>query len=71
MKGRFVILKDDEYLIFNNFDDIPDTFDNLIEFRPEYPEGPHTEEQHEEIDSYGQKLKELLKRGRLDYASSM
>lgn len=66
MKGKFVILKDDEYYTYSNYDDIPETFDNLIEFRPEYPEGPHNEEQHKEIDSYPEKLKELLKRGRLD-----
>lgn len=66
MKGKFVILKDDDYYTYYDFDDIPDSFDNLIEFRPDFIEGPHTEEQHELIDSYPSKLKELLKRGRLD-----
>ena len=35
---------------------------NVIEFLPEIPDGPHSHEQHEEIDTWNDKLKELLKR---------
>ena len=71
MKGKFVILRNDQYETYYNYDDIPDIFDNLIEFLPEEIPGPHTEEQHHEIETYSSKLKELLKRGRFDYASNM
>jgi hypothetical protein len=47
---------------FNRFDDIPNTFDHVIEFKPEIPPPPHTEEQHEEMDKWNDKLIELMKR---------
>ena len=47
---------------FNNYDDIPQSFDNVIKFEPTSPEPPHTEEEHEEMETYNDKLKELLKR---------
>ena len=49
-------------LEFNNYDDIPQSFDNVIKFEPTSPEPPHTEEEHEEMETYNDKLKELLKR---------
>lgn len=66
MKGRFVVRTNEQLLEFSNFEDIPMEFDNVIAFEPDFPEGPHTEEQHKEIDSYPLKLFELLKRGRYD-----
>ena len=69
MRGKFTIRIDKKIHVFENYDDIPETFDNVIEFLPEYPEPPHTEEQHEYIDSFAFKLKELLKREK-GYASS-
>lgn len=64
MKGRYVVREGEELLIFDHFEDIPLEFDNLIEFLPEFPPGPHTKEQHEVIDTLGDKLDELLKRER-------
>ena len=60
--GHFVILKDNKRLKFTNFDDIPSSFNHLISFVPDYPEPPHTEEQHEEMSTYQSKLRELLNR---------
>jgi len=62
MNGKFVILKDNEILEFKNFDDIPKSFNQVISFEPNYPEPPHTEEQHEEMSTYQSKLEELLNR---------
>jgi len=64
MKGRFVIREGNELLLYENYEDIPLVFDNIIEFLPDVPPGPHTEEQHEWIDKLGDKLDELLKRER-------
>lgn len=69
MRGKFTIRIDKKIHVFENYDDIPETFDNVIEFLPEYPEPPHTEEQHDYIETFSPKLKELLKRER-KYASS-
>ena len=56
MDGKFTILKDKRVLKFTNFDDIPMSFNHLISFEPDYPEPPHTEEQHEEMSTYQSKL---------------
>ena len=62
MTHRFVILIDGHLKTYNDYNSIPLVFDNVIEFSPSIPEGPHTEEQHAELDSWNNKLKELLKR---------
>jgi len=62
MKGEFVIREGKELITYDNYEDIPLEFDNVIKFLPDVPEGPHTEEQHREIEGYNDKLKELLKR---------
>jgi hypothetical protein len=64
MKGRFTIREGEALITYGNYEDIPLEFDNVIEFLPDAPEGPHTEEQHEEIEGYCGKLKELLQRER-------
>ena len=68
MKGKFTIREGKKLIVYDNFEDIPESFDNLIAFLPEYPEPPHTEEQHELIDSFVPKLRELLTREK-NYAS--
>ena len=62
MKGLFVILLDGDLITYTNYDDIPDSFDNLVRYEPEYPEGPHTEEEHEEMDRMTDRLYDLLSR---------
>lgn len=52
---------------FTNYEDIPATFDHVIEFVPEIPPGPHTDEQHEEIESWVPKFQRLME---IEYASS-
>lgn len=39
-------------------------FDLVIEFLPEIPPGPHTHEQHEEIESWVWKFDALMERER-------
>jgi hypothetical protein len=62
MAHEFLILLNGELVTYTKYEDIPETFDNLIRFVPEIPEPPHTHDQHEEIDSWNYKLKELMKR---------
>ena len=54
---------------FHDWNDIPMEFDNLIRFEPEIIPAPHTEEEHEIMESYNDKLQELMKRER-KYAGS-
>ena len=60
--GEFVIKRNGKLERYNKFDDIPSSFEHLISFKPDYPEPPHTEEQHEEMSTYQSKLEELLNR---------
>ena len=62
MAHEFVLLVKGELKTYTNYKDIPDKFNNLIKFLPEIPEPPHTHEQHEELDLWNERLKELLKR---------
>jgi hypothetical protein len=62
MAHLFVILKDGILHEYDKYEDIPNSFDNVIKFMPEIPDGPHTHEQHDEIDTWNYKLQELMKR---------
>ena len=62
MAHEFVILRNGILETYNKYEEIPEKFDNLIKFLPDIPDGPHTHEQHEEIDSWNERLKELLKK---------
>lgn len=62
MAHQFVILKDGILYEYERYEDIPESFDNVIKFIPEIPAGPHTHDQHEEIETWNEKLKELMKR---------
>ncbi len=59
---EFVILLNGKKMVYNNFEDIPKKFDNLIKFKPYHIPGPHTEEEHEINAQWLGKLKELMKR---------
>lgn len=60
--GEFVFRIGDDLVTYTNWSDIPSdlTFDNVIKFLPVVPEPPHTEEQHNEIELWPQRLKEML-----------
>jgi|TARA_X000000950_G_scaffold270915_1_gene351331 hypothetical protein len=62
MAHQFAILIDGKVQVFDNYDDIPETFENVIRFEPEVPPEPHTEEQHHEIEQWNDKLQQLLRR---------
>jgi hypothetical protein len=62
MAHEFKVLVDGKVKIYSKFEDIPLVIDNVISFKPEIPEGPHTEEQHHEIHEWEHKFKELMKR---------
>lgn len=62
MPNEFVVLINNKLETFTKYEDIPEKFDNLIKFLPEIPEPPHTHEQHEELDLWNERLKELMKR---------
>ena len=60
MPHRFVIMISGQLHEFDCYDDIPDRFDHVIEFVPEIPPGPHTAEQHAEIDAWIPRFERLM-----------
>lgn len=64
MPHRFVVRVAGRLEIYDRFEDIPEEIEHVIEFRPEVPPPPHTDAQHEEIDSWNPRLQELMRRER-------
>ena len=45
-----------------HWDDMPEKMQEVISFIPDYPPEPHTEEQHEQIASFVDRLREMIRR---------
>ena len=67
MGHRFVIMQDDKLSEYTEYEQIPDQFDHVIEFAPEIPPGPHSDQQHEEIEQWQTKFERLME---IEHASS-
>lgn len=64
---KFVIMRRGVLETYHNFNDIPRDLDHVIEFLPQIPPGPHTDQEHQEIDQWNQRLQELM---RIEHARS-
>ena len=64
MPHRFTVRIGAELHTFQRYEDIPDEFDYLIEFLPEIPPEPHTDQQHEEIEAWLPRFEQLMERQR-------
>ena len=62
LKGEFIVRIDHTLYTFENTDDIPMEFDNLIKFNPTPIEGPHTPEEHAENAEMMDVFKEIMSR---------
>ena len=62
MASEFIVLLNGELKTYDRFEDIPNKFDNLIKFKPDFPPGPHTKEEHDELELWNDRMKTLLKR---------
>jgi len=62
LKGEFVIKRNGKIEKYSEFEKIPSQYEHLIQFKPEYPPEPHTEEQHDQMSKYNDLLKELMSR---------
>ena len=70
MKGEFVIKIGSATVPYEDFDDIPMEFDHVIKFEPDFPEESHTDEDHEFMETFNDKLQELMKRERINASSN-
>lgn len=64
MAHEFLIMVDGVIKKYTNFSQIPEIIDHVIKFSPEYPGPPHTDQQHLELESWTQRLQELVQRER-------
>ena len=55
-----MIMHDNILAEYDLYENIPADFDHVIEFLPEILPGPHTQAQHEEIDSWHDKFLRLM-----------
>ncbi len=62
MAHEFIIRLNDKLIKYTDFDDIPESFDNLIKFNPEIIPPPHTEEDHRINAQWHDKFEKLMKR---------
>ena len=62
--GQYVVLLNGELLAFGHWNDIPAKVDAIIKFLPDIPPGPHTDEQHEQIERLTETFREFMKRER-------
>ena len=60
MKGEFIIKVGEELITYTYYDDIPTTFDHVIKFNPYWPESPHTQEDHDYMETFNGKLQQLM-----------
>jgi hypothetical protein len=70
MTHRFVLIVRGELITYNRYEDLPDDFDHVVEFVPDIPDGPHTDEQHEEIHKWNHRLQDLVAKENSKYGNS-
>ena len=60
MTGEFTVMINGELVTYTNYDDIPDTFEHVIKYAPDWPEPPHTQEDHDYMETFNNKLQRLM-----------
>ena len=63
MIGEYTVKIGDKLFDYTNANDIPEKFDHLIKFVPTEPPEPHTQEDHDYINTFPEKFEEVAKRG--------
>jgi len=62
LEGEFIIKVNGELIRHTKARDLPASFDHLIAFKANIPEGPHTPAQHTEMGKIADYLQEALSR---------
>ena len=60
--GTYKVLVGGKVVTYTNWNGIPDSFENMISFIPDAPPIPHSEEDHKYIETFNDKLQELMMR---------
>jgi len=65
--AEFQFIINGELVTFDKYEDIPDEFEHVIKFLPDIPEpvnDDHTDEEHEELAKWNDRLQELMEKER-------
>ena len=62
MIGEYTVKIGDKLFDYTNVIDIPEEFDYLIKFVPTEPPEPHTQADHDYINTFPNKFNEIFKR---------
>ena len=65
--AEFQFIINGELVTFDKYEDIPDEFEHVIKFIPDIPEpvnDDHTDEEHEELAKWNDRLQELMEKER-------
>ena len=62
--AEFQFIINGELVTFDKYEDIPDEFEHVIKFLPDIPEDPHTEDEHEELALWNDRLQQLMEKER-------
>ena len=65
--SEFQFIINGELVTFDKYEDIPDEFEHVIKFLPDIPEpvnDDHTDEEHEELAKWNDRLQELMEKER-------
>ena len=62
MIGEYTVKIGNKLFDYTNVNDIPEKFDHLIKFIPTEPSEPHTQVDHDYINTIPKKFKEVFER---------
>ena len=65
--AEFQFIVNGELVIYDKYEEIPDEFEHVIKFLPDIPEpvnDDHTDEEHEELAKWNDRLQELMEKER-------
>ena len=62
--AEFQFIVNGELITYDKYEDIPEKFEHIIKFIPDIPEEPHTEEEHDELSLWNERLQELMEKER-------
>ena len=62
--AEFQFIINGELVSFDKYEDIPEEFEHVIKFLPDIILPPHTEDEHEELAKWNDRLQELMEKER-------
>ena len=62
--AEFQFIINGELITFDKYEDIPEEFEHVIKFLPDIILPPHTEDEHEELAKWNDRLQELMEKER-------